>query len=132
MKIEIGFQDYFFFFSAEEWSWDHFFWTSNKMYSCSLIQIHWILNGLYETWRKMYNFPITVLICILTVKARALLLSGQVTFESSNLAVQFAFLLFIHTASPLTWPNLFGHSDTMPGSFVTRTESSQLLSYLPM
>lgn len=41
-----------------------------------------------------------------------------------------SFLASSNTASPDTWPPLFAHSNTMPNSFVTPTESIHLLSYL--
>lgn len=69
---------------------DDSFWTSNKNYDCSLLHFHWILSGLYETWRKIDNFPIMVFIWVLMLMTMALLLSGQVTLESSNFTVQFA------------------------------------------
>lgn len=56
-------------------------------------------------------------LCIPTLKPLALLLSGQVTLESSNFTFGLLFLFFIHTASPHTWPPLFGHTNTMPNIY---------------
>lgn len=51
---------------------DNSFWTSNKSYGCSLLHFHWILSGLYETWRKTYTFRLVVFIWLLTLKPLAL------------------------------------------------------------